>query len=295
MKYSLRQLEVFVEAAQQENITRAAEKLAMSQSAASGALRELESQFEVQLFDRVGKRLQLNELGRLIRPRAEALLAQAQELERALRRHADIGHLNLGATLSIGNYLAVDIMARFMEENPDAEVDLAVANTRDIVAGVVGFELDVGLIEGEVTHPQLEVLPWRADELVVVAPPGHPLAACQKVTDEQLTTCRWLLREPGSGTRQAFERAMQGLLPKLEVRMELQHTEAIKHAVESGFGLSCLSRICVADELARGELVALAVPHRDFTRQLYLILHRKKYRSEGILRWLELCQSDYGT
>lgn len=109
MRFSLRQLEVFLATAHFQNISRAAESLAMSQSAASSALKELEQQCDVQLFDRVGKRLQLNEQGRLVRPRAEALLEQARELEQALMLHKDAGPVKVGATLSIGNYLAVGI------------------------------------------------------------------------------------------------------------------------------------------------------------------------------------------
>jgi len=106
MKYSFRQLEVFLAAARFQNITRAAESLAMSQSAASSALKELENQFNIQLFDRVGKRLQLNELGRLYRPKVEAVLAQATELEQTFNKHSEVGALKVGATLTIGNYLA---------------------------------------------------------------------------------------------------------------------------------------------------------------------------------------------
>ena len=110
MKYSFRQLEVFLAAAHFQNITRAAESLAMSQSAASSALKELENQFDIQLFDRVGKRLQLNELGRLYRPKVEAVLAQANELEQAFSKHTEVGALKVGATLTIGNYLAVGVI-----------------------------------------------------------------------------------------------------------------------------------------------------------------------------------------
>jgi DNA-binding transcriptional LysR family regulator len=104
----------------------------MSQSAASSALKELEQQFDIQLFDRVGKRLQLNELGRLVRPQAAALLAQADELETVLKQHQQPGNLNIGATLTIGNYLAVKIMARYMAEQPEAKVTLDVENTAAI-------------------------------------------------------------------------------------------------------------------------------------------------------------------
>src|SRR5690554_1207487 len=166
MKYSFRQLEVFLAAAHFQNITRAAESLAMSQSAASSALKELENQFDIQLFDRVGKRLQLNELGRLYRPKAESLLAQATELERALSKHSEVGALKVGATLTIGNYLAVGVMAQYMNTPTRPKVSLEVANTSTIAKRVRDFELDIGLIEGELQASELEVIPWREDRLV---------------------------------------------------------------------------------------------------------------------------------
>jgi len=294
MRYSLRQLEVFVAIAHQQNLTRAANELAMSQSAASSSLKELESQFGLQLFDRIGKRLQLNEQGRLLRPQAEALLAQARDFEQSLLQHAEAGPLNVGATLSIGNYLAVGLMAQYMERYPNASLQLDVANTRHIVERVLNFELDVGLIEGELNHPDLEILPWRQDELAVFCHPDDPLAQQQAVSDDDLRKARWILREAGSGTRQAFDRAMSGLLPDLTIAIELQHTEAIKRAVEARLGIGCLSMITLADAFNRGSLKRLNVPGRDFSRQLYLIIHKQKYRSAGINAWLNLCLQQSG-
>src|SRR4029453_11012767 len=166
MRYTLRQLEVFLAIARDESVSRAAEALAMSQSAASGSLADLERQFEVQLFDRVGKRLQLSELGRSVRARAEAALDQAQAFERALQSGEAVGRLRIGATLTIGNHLAVPLMAQFMRDNPGAQATLAVGNTEEIARQVANFEIDVGLIEGEIEHPDLEVTVWRDDELV---------------------------------------------------------------------------------------------------------------------------------
>lgn len=291
MRYSFRQLEVFLAAAHTQNITKAAASLAMSQSAASSALKELEGQFDIQLFDRVGKRLQLNELGRLFRPQVEALLAQARELEQALAKHTEVGALKVGATLTIGNYLAVGVMADYMKTQSHARVSLEVANTRTIAERVSDFELDIGLIEGELQSPELDVIPWRGDELVVFCHPDHPLARERQLDDEQLRQATWIMREPGSGTRQTFERGMHGLLPDLEILLELEHTEAIKRAVEANLGIGCLSRVCLADAFRRGSLVPLAVPaHRRFDRQFYFILHKQKYRSAGIDRWMELCR-----
>ena len=293
MRYSLRQLEVFLATAHHENVTRAAGELAMSQSAASGSLKELEEQFGVMLFDRVGKRLQLSELGRQLRPQAETLIAQARAFEQALAGDSGMGRLQIGATMTIGNYLAVPMIADFRNRYPDAGIVLSVANTEAIAAGVTGFELDMGMIEGEFHHQELETLHWRSDELVVFAAPGHPLAQTA-LTDKDLSALPWILRERGSGTRQAFDRAMHGLLPDLDITMELQHTEAIKRAVEAGIGVGCLSRISLVEAFQRGSLVPLQVPGRDFSRELYLITHRRKFHGVALQRWLELCRETAG-
>jgi DNA-binding transcriptional LysR family regulator len=262
----------------------------MSQSAASGALKDLEQQFDLQLFDRIGKKLKLNDLGRLLRPRAESLLDRARELEREILGHQQAGHLKLGATLTIGNYLAVGLMAKFIQQVPGASISLEVANTAEIARQVLNFDLDVGLIEGELQDPNLEVMRWAEDELVVFCSPAHPWVNKEEITDQDLLEARWILRETGSGTRQAFDRAMHGLLPELQVSLELQHTEAIKRAVKENLGVSCLSRIALDEAFTQGSLVPVKLPRRDLHRNFYVILHRHKYRSESIEQWLALCQ-----
>ena len=290
MKLTLRQLEVFLAIAHFENVTQAANSLALSQSAASTALKELEQRFDIYLFDRIGKRLQLNELGQRMRPRAEALLAQAGEFERSLTSSEDVGAIKVGATLTIGNYLAVGIIARFMALHPDSRIELNVENTRAIAARIRNFELDVGLIEGELQDPDLEVLPWRDDELTLFCAPQHPLAKRQILTDTDLLQAKWIVRETGSGTRQAFDRAMTGLLSNLNLLLELQHTEGIKRAVEANLGIGCLSRLTLEEAFRRGSLVPLKAPHRNWQRSFYFILHRQKFTSSGINSWLELCR-----
>ncbi|WP_417227894.1 LysR family transcriptional regulator [Amphritea sp.] len=289
MKYTLRQLEVFLAVAHFDNISRAADSLSMSQSAASGALRDLESQFDIQLFDRIGKRLKINELGRLLRPRAEALLERARSLQLDMSQHQAVGQLKIGATMTIGNYLAVGLMAHYLDEQPRAKLDLQVANTSVIKARLINFELDIGLVEGEVQHPDLEVIPWVKDQLEVFCAPDHPLASKHQLSDTDLLAARWVLREQGSGTRQAFDWALHGLLPNLNVLLELEHVEGIKQAVMQGLGIGCLSRIALQESFELGSLVPLRVAGRDFSRQLYLVINRHKYRSAGIERWIELC------
>ncbi|WP_369603023.1 LysR substrate-binding domain-containing protein [Hahella sp. SMD15-11] len=291
MRYTLRQLQVFVEAARHQNISRAAEVVGLSQSAASSALKELESAYGVRLFDRNGKRLVLNEQGRRVRALAQSVLDQAGALDQTLRQHAEGGPLKVGATLSIGNYLAIRILASMQQERTPLQVGLTVANTREIARQVLDFELDMGMVEGELNEPELEVIPWRPDELVVFCSPSHPFASRPELTDADLRSARWIMREPGSGTRQAFEHAMHGLLPELNIVLELQHTEAIKRAVEANLGISCLSRLTLEDAFARGSLIPLSTPGRDLKRELYFILHRQKYRSPGLEHWMSLCRS----
>lgn len=290
MRYTLRQLEVFLAVAREGSVSRAAETLAMSQSAASGSLTDLERQFDVRLFDRIGKRLQLSELGRSIRAQAEALHDGARDLELALEGRAGIGKLRIGATLTIGNYVAVPLMARFLREHPGAEPTLAVANTEEIARQVANFEIDVGLVEGEIEHPELELTPWRDDTLVVFCAANHPFARKNALTDDDLRQAAWIVRERGSGTRQAFDRAMRGLQP-LRIALELQHTEAIKSAVEAGMGVGCLSHLTLADSFSRKTLKPCPVPGRDFRRQFFFLLHKQRHRSAGIAAWLDICQA----
>lgn len=291
LHFSLRQLQVFLAVAHHRNVSRAAQQLAMSQSACSSALKDLESQYGLQLFDRVGKRLQANELGAHLRPKAEALLAQAMEFEQALTQQPSAGELRVGATLTIGNYLVVGLINRYVQDNVAGKVKLEVANTERITEELLNFNIDVGMIEGEVQHPALSVKRWRSDELVCFCSPQHALAKRQRLSDEDLVNAAWILREKGSGTRQTFDRGMHGLISNLNISLELQHTEAIKRAVESGLGISCLSRISLEDAFKRGSLVPLNTPQRDFSRDLYLTIHKQKYQGVGLRRWLDICES----
>lgn len=290
MKYTLRQLEVFLAVAKNNNVTRAAETLNLSQPAVSGALAELEQQFSLQLFDRVGKRLKLNEAGASLRAEAQGLLDRATELENHFRESDEIGRLNIGATLTIGNYLAVPLLASFSAEHPESQLDLDVENTTAIANKVKNFELDIGLIEGEITDRELLVQPWRADELTVFCSAENPLAKQGKLTNTDAKKAQWILREAGSGTRQTFDRAFQDFSPN--IRLELQHTEAIKRAVRLNLGLGCLSRLTVEDEFNSGSLVPLATDKRDLQRQFYFLLHRQKFVSGGLRKWMEHCQNN---
>ncbi|HTR00249.1 MAG TPA: LysR substrate-binding domain-containing protein [Candidatus Acidoferrum sp.] len=289
MKFTLRQLEVFLATARSQHLSRAAAGLAMSQSAASDALRELESQFDLPLFDRIGKRLQLNDHGRLLLPQAEELLSRAQALEDSLRGQPGTGTLKVGATLSIGNQLCIPLIDRYRRVFPGSRISLEIGNTATISTRVANFDLDVGLIEGDINDPALDIVPWRDDDLTLFASPRHPLATRKSLGRADLLAAEWILRENGSGTRQTFNRVMHDLLPHLNVVLEMQQNEAIIQAVKAGMGLGCLSLLSLQDHIARGELVPLAARNLKFRRKFYFITHRHKFKTSAMQHWLALC------
>ena len=290
MKYTLRQLEIFVAISRTASVSRASEALSLSQSATSTALSELEKQFDLQLFDRVGKSLRINETGQQLLPRAVEVLDRAKEIENLLKGHAGFGYMKIGATLTVGNYLATILVARFLQEHPESRIQLQVHNTGTIVQQIANHELDLGLIEGDCNHPDIEVQPWIADELVVFCAPNHALANQAKVTLAQLIQEPWILREKGSGTRETFDRAFHGLHAKLNIRLELEHTEAIKRAVESGLGIGCISRLALKDAFKRGSLVPISTPSLNLGRSFYFLWHKQKYQTTGMREFLNLCK-----
>lgn len=287
MKYTLKQLQVFAETARFGNISRAASFLNLSQSAASNALKEFENQYDTRLFDRIGKRLKLNETGTSIRPLVEELLAQAQTLESQLSMQSALGELKVGATLTIGNYLTANLMVQFLTDHANAKLDLQVANTATIAQRVLNYQLDMGLIEGEVNHPDLHTQAWRDDRLVIFAAADHPLANKADISSKDLRRTPWILREQGSGTRQVFERGMAELFPQLNILLELDQTQAIKQAVKSGLGIGCLSEITLSESFQNGSLVPLHFPEADFSRRFYVLRHKQKYLSNAMKLWLE--------
>src|SRR3569832_1197109 len=176
MRYTLRQLEVFVSVGRYESVSRAAAALALSQSATSTALGEFERQFDSQLFDRVGKTLRLNELGSQLLPKAVELLDRAREIEELLEGKTGFGALQIGATLTIGNYLAALIIAAFLQRHPESRVRLQVQNTTTIVHRVAHHELDLGQIEGDCQHPDIVKQTKKKDERGGGGAPGGPRA-----------------------------------------------------------------------------------------------------------------------
>lgn len=286
MHITLRQLEVFAEVLKSGSTTQASQRLALSQSAVSAALTDLEGQLGVQLFDRVGKRLVVNEHGRLLYPRALAALEQASEIEQ-LFREAN-GAIRVFASSTIGNYILPEVIAHYRRDFPELPLELSVGNSQDVITAVADFRVDIGLIEGPCHAAEIIAEPWLEDELVVFAPPSSPLLQ-REVTLEALAAAPWILRERGSGTREIVDYLLLSHLPQFQLGMELGNSEAIKHAVRHGLGISCLSRRVIAEQLETGTLVEVQLPLPRLVRTLWRIHHRQKHLSSALTRFIRYC------
>jgi len=287
MRISLRQLEIFVAITKADTLSQAGEQLHLSQSALSMGLMNLEQQLGGKLFDRQGKQLRLTGVGQLLLPKASNILAQVSELESVMLQNQPQGQLTIGASTTIANYLLPVLIAEYMTLHAASKIDLRVHNTEGVVQEVLKFNIDMGIIEGSCNHPDIEMKPWRHDELVVITSPNHPLALKSNLSLTDLQNAKWILREPGSGTREIFEQAMGQRLPLF---LEFGHTEAIKRAVEAGLGVSCLPKLAVEQALKAKHLVALATPFLNLTRNLYLLVHKDKYQTQLLQAFMDYCQ-----
>lgn len=287
LHYTLRQMEVFSAIARSGTTSGAAEDIALSQSAVSSSLNDLESALGVQLFDRIGKKLVLNGTGRALCGRAQGLLAQALGIERDLRMTHPSCHLKIAASTTIGNYLIPQLLAAYARMAPQHQVEIHIGNTSDVVRSVAELKVDAGVIEGPCTGPGLRLMPWRDDELVIVAASDHALVRAQRTTGavlgrDSLREATWLVREPGSGTRNAVQGALLSHLGEVRQSLVLGSSEAIKQAVVLGLGISCLSRLLVDRQLREGSLAELRTDLPRLVRTFHLVVHEAREMNSSL-------------
>ncbi|MDR6953459.1 DNA-binding transcriptional LysR family regulator [Ancylobacter sp. 3268] len=294
---TLEQLRIFVAVAARQHVTKGAADLNLTQSATSAAIAALEARHATRLFDRIGRRIELTEAGRLFLVEAKAVLAQAAAAEKVLADLSGLAHgsLALAASQTIAGYWLPRQVQRFRARHPGISVSIAVGNT-DFVAGQVRRgEADLGFAEGEVEEPALTVLPVARDEMVLVTPVTHPWAWRPPTAAEQLLAGPWVLREPGSGTRAVLEAHLAGLgLPaeRLNVALEYPSNEAVRAAVEAGSGVTVLSRRVAASAIRAGTLAEIAFPLP--TRRFLALRHKERYRTRAAQAFLDLVAETEG-
>jgi len=279
MAVTLRQLEIFEGVAASQHVTRTAEKLFLTQSAVSMAIAELEKFLGGPLFERRGRRLLLNDRGRLLLPEAKEVLGRVRTMEQVLNEatREPAGELRVGASTTIGNYMLPSLAGEFARLYRRARALLIVGNTQQIETAVEEGDLDLGLIEGPCHLASLSSAFWRHDELVVIVGPHHPWATERAASLEMLAAALWVMREKGSGTREVFESAMASKGITITVSLELGHTEAIKKAVEAG--------------LDNGWLIEIEAP-LDLRRNLIILTRKHGFRTKLLEAYLSLLREN---
>jgi DNA-binding transcriptional LysR family regulator len=285
---TLEQLAIFVAVAEREHLTQGAAALGLTPSAASAAIKVLEARYGLDLFDRVGRRIELTRAGRDFLAAARATLAAAREAEGVMSDLGRLrtGRLDLAASQTIANYWLPTRLMRFARAFPGIAVDFRVGNTSSVAQAVLSGAAELGFIEGFIDEPALAARPVYRDELVIVVPAGLARRV-EGLLPAALTELDWVMREPGSGTRTEFESALAGIgvaPASLPVALTLPTNEAVLSAVRGSACAAALSRLVVAPFIASGELLALdiALPARQFT-----ILHHKERRRSGAARQFE--------
>jgi DNA-binding transcriptional LysR family regulator len=277
---TLDQLRIFIAVAERGHVTRAAEVLGISQSAASAAIATLESRYGTKLFDRVGRGIELTETGRQFLREARAVIDRAAMARSVLEGLAGLatGTVSVAASQTIATYWLPRRLTTFHAANPGVRLNVVIGNTREVESAVVEGEVNIGLVEGPTQHPALTRQQIDQDHLVLVVASDRPPLPLNAAGRLDLRAVTWVIREAGSGTRRALEDLAfrEGLsLDDLNIFLELPSNEAVREAIEAGAGATIISRHVVASAIAAGTLTAIPIelPPREYT----LLRHRDRH------------------
>ena len=291
---TLDQLRIFIQVAEREHLTRAADALALTPSAVSSSIKALEEQYGTMLFHRVGRRIELTEAGRIFLNEARMTLNSARAAELTLRELGTMkrGTLNIHASQTIASYWLPPILVQFHQQYPQISCNLTVGNTQQVAQSVIEGMADLGYVEGQIDDGLLNVNTVYDDQVVVVVGPEHPWGNGGLVSPAELVNSSWIMREPGSGTRAVLEDilALAGVdISSLTVALTLPSNEAVRSAVISGQFATLVSKFVVDAHLKTGLLkqVNINLPGNAF-RAFYSLTHKARYKSKAGLAFEEL-------
>ncbi|TMN23123.1 LysR family transcriptional regulator [Lentibacillus cibarius] len=284
-------LHVFVAVAERQNFSRAAEALHMTQPAVSQYIRTFEENIGVRLLERTNKYVRLNKAGEIVYHHAKeivSLYTRMQNLVDDLTNKAS-GSLSIGASYTFGEYVLPHIIAKMQQTYPEVQPTVTIGNTAEIADAVIHHQLDVGIVEGHFKkEQQLKIEPFAEDDMVIVAAPGHPLAARNdKVAMEDLENETWVLREFGSGTREAADSVFQRHNMSPDKIMNIGSTQPIKEAVKAGLGISLLSQWAIQKELQHGDLQIVEVTGLPYRRR-FSILTTSPFQTKALQVFIDL-------
>lgn len=259
MPMNMHLLRLFMHVAETGSFSKAAQKMWISQPAVSKGVRDLEVQLDLSLIEKgIGGHRQgvrLTEAGVALLGHARSIFALEQVAMDDVRTRLGLqrGSLTLGASTTVASYWLPPFVARFCRAHPGIVPRLRVGNTEWVAQQLLSYEIDIALVEGDVEHDGITAAAWREDEQVIVAPSSSPLVR-RRVDAAMLADQQWILREPGSGTRQSTERLCASMGFRVEPWMEMASNEAIARTIAAGLGMSILPRVVVADMLALGAI-----------------------------------------
>ncbi len=277
----LKRLEIFCRVIELKSFTRAAEATRLSQPTISEHVRHLEEVAGEKLLDRLGREARPTQAGQILYRYALRMLRLRDEaLQTITQTRGQLsGHLVLGASTIPGTYILPEVIARFKRDLPDVRMSLQIANTVQIVRRLLDGEIELGIIGAQSRDARLSCEPLFADELILVAAPGHPWAALESVTLNELASLPLLWREADSGTRISTEQYLQthGIDPaRLDIVAEIGSAEAIRQAAKAGIGAAILSSRSVQEDLYRQTLVRLPLRALQIARSFYLISRKNR-------------------
>jgi len=272
--FSLRQIELFIAVSQSRTLIEVANQYKMSQSAISMALKELENHLDEKLFERVGKKLVLNERGRLFLKEVQPLFLQLKGLYQKFTQNHLHGEINIGASLTTAHYIMPQLMTSYMNKRPEVTINLKMANTQDIVSLAENGDIDLGFIEGSTLSSSVSQQVVAPDELIVVS--SDESLAKEHFIDK-LISKKWILREKGSGTRSVFLDQIKPIDKELNIVLELEQSETIKNflLLDKNY-ITCLPKISVLQELEEKKLFHVPIKNHIFMRDFSLIFNKKR-------------------
>jgi DNA-binding transcriptional LysR family regulator len=280
----LRQLEIFAKVAELGSFSRAADALFLTQPTVSEHIRALEDELGVRLLDRLGRGASLTRAGQLLLAHAHRMLALSREARQAMDAFLGrmTGELLVGASTIPGEYMLPAVIGRFKQKYPDISITLLIGDSQGAVEWVAGGRVELAVVGARLPYRGVEYRELMADEVVVVFPAGHPWQRRSHVTLGDLRTEPLLIRERGSGTRAALERALADSemdLSSFRIVGEMGSTQAIKQAVKAGVGVSVMSKRAVDEDCRTGSLACLEIRDLQLSRSFYLATHRDRSRS----------------
>jgi DNA-binding transcriptional LysR family regulator len=286
---TLRQLRTFKTVADLNSFSLAAQQLRLSQPSVSYQVKELEEAIGLPLLDRLGRRVHLTEAGTVLYTYARRTLDVLDEASLALEEMRGIkrGNLRVGASTTVGIYLLPAALGAFKKLHSGLVISLEIGTRARVQEQVLANELDLAVVGPALKDPDLAILPFVSDELIVIAPAGHKLAGRRALALKDLEHQPFVMREPASGSRWSLEKAARKAGAKLDVAMELGSNGAIKHAVESGLGLAVISRYACALELSGHRLVELNVRGFPIRRDWHIVYLRRRRLPASVLAFIE--------